>query len=34
MEVKNEGFGKETFVGKIKGAVTDHYQMLKVNFIL
>ncbi len=26
----NVVFGKQQFVGKVTGAVTDHYQMLKV----
>jgi hypothetical protein len=26
------GFGKQQFVGKVSGAITDHYQMLKVSF--
>ena len=29
-KMDNVGFGKQQFVGKVQGAVTDHYQMLKV----
>jgi hypothetical protein len=28
----NVVFGKQQFVGKVTGAVTDHYQMLKVRY--
>ena len=27
-------FGKQQFVGKVAGSLTDHYQMLKVSEIL
>jgi len=29
-KMDNVVFGKQQFVGKVTGAVTDHYQMLKV----
>ena len=32
--MENVVFGKQQFVGKVHGAVTDHYQMLKVLTLL
>jgi hypothetical protein len=32
--MENGNFGKQQFVGKVNGAVTDNYQMLKVNFFV